>query len=77
MKYFAAFIMGIPFGFIIYLVVVGGSYTDNNPYSYCAMREVKSGDCVALVDRKHKKEVSVSTTSDYLITVPTIGEPDE
>lgn len=68
------------FSFIIGALITAiflSPLSDNNAYSYCAMREVKSGECVATIDRKHKKEVSVSTTSDYLITVPTIGEPDE
>ena len=67
------------FGFIIGALLTAiflSPLSDNNAYQYCGMREVKSGDCVALVDRKYKKEVSVSTTSDYLITVPTIGEPE-
>lgn len=71
---FLGFCFGIFFGYFIALF--SSVNTRDNVYQYCAMREVKSGDCVALVDRKHKKEVSLYTSSDYLIIVPTIGEPE-
>lgn len=68
------FLLGLVFGLVFIATILGSILGDNNAMNYCAMREVHSGKCVALVNRKYEKEVSLQTSSNTLIVVPILGE---